>query len=49
MMMAGRDSGAARRPRERRLRGAWRHEQLSVAVALAAFPGILDWSLAIPM
>ena len=36
MMMAGRDSGAARRQRERRLRSAWRHEQLSVAMALAA-------------
>ena len=36
MMMAGRDSGAARRRRERRLRSAWRHEQLSVAMALAA-------------
>ena len=36
-MMAGRDSGsAARRRRERRLRSAWRHEQLSVAMALAA-------------
>ena len=35
-MMAGRASGAAVRRRERRLRSAWRHEQLSVAMALAA-------------
>ena len=36
-MMAGRDCGtSARRRRERRLRSAWRHEQLSVAMALAA-------------
>ena len=36
-MMAGGDSGsAAKRRRERRLRSAWRHEQLSVAMALAA-------------
>ena len=35
-MMAGGDSGsAAKRRRERRLRSAWRHEQLSVAMALA--------------
>ena len=34
--MAGRESGAGRRRRERRLRSAWRHEQLSVAMALAA-------------
>ena len=36
MMVAGRDSDAARRQRERRLRSAWRHEQLSVDMALAA-------------
>ena len=36
-MMAGGDSGsAAKRRRERRLRSAWRHEQLSVAMAVAA-------------
>ena len=36
-MMAGGDSGsAAKRRRERRLRSAWRHEQPSVAMALAA-------------
>ena len=35
-VVAGRDSGAARRRRERRLRSAWRQEQLSVAMALAA-------------
>ena len=35
-MMAGRASGAAVRRRERRLRSAWRHEQFSVAMALAA-------------
>ena len=36
-MMAGGDSGSAtKRRRERRLRSAWRHEQLSVAMALAA-------------
>ena len=35
--MAGRDCGtSARRRRERRLRSAWRHEQLSVAMSLAA-------------
>ena len=34
--MAGRDCGAARRRRERRLRSAWWHEQLSFAMALAA-------------
>ena len=38
-MMADRDvggSGSARRGRERRLRSWWRHEQRSVAAALAA-------------
>ena len=36
-MLAGGDSGsAAKRRRERRLRSAWRYEQLSVAMAVAA-------------
>ena len=36
MMNVDGATGAARRRRERSLRSAWRHEQLSVAVALAA-------------